>query len=497
MQSWVHLAGVYNGKKVKLFVNGIKQRKKTAITGNVHNLGDAKLVLGSQNFQGRLEEVRISNKVRTNFPVTTNPPQQVLRHFYYAGWTCIEERDQVAPQGGSFAAEKVTRQFVDGANIDEHICVDYYTADGNTIERTYFYHANHRGDIIALTDANAAVVVEIRYSAYGRAARVNDQGQLDEFSDFASLVVFGFQSRRHDCESSLLYFRNRYYSSEQGRWLSRDGLGYVDGLNLYEGFGHSPYLYRDFLGQTVSTKHYSDLLAILRSGIQKKSDRQARCEIIHRIRDILAIFWNQSSNKILEDWQMHQWDEFPGGPCGLISSSLFDKLKNKIPIFFLSGTRSSEGHGINAIFIGKNFSLEEMGNICNWVPIEMNRNGIFPAFRNIKQLWADFNIILPSKMDRTSYGDNLVNSSNPLFQAYFQKDATGWIRFSNSIRMGENYYYYDANKNQYYENKRKEIYAAYNSATKQWEEFENKPQAGSYTWEIRTVQNYVNRKGWD
>ena len=248
MQTWVHLAGVYNGKKVKLFVNGVKQRKKTAITGNVHRLPDARLVLGSQNFHGRLEEVRISNKARRGFPGVSTSSQQVLRHFFYAGWTCIEEREQAVLDGGSFGPEKLTRQFVDGANIDEHICVDYYADDGITVAKTYFYHANHRGDIVALTDAVGAVVLELRCSAYGQAAKVDQQGLLQEFDDF-SLVVFGFQSRRLDEESFLYHFRSRQYNPVTGRFCQRDGLGYVDGYNLYLAFRGAPVDFIDPYGE--------------------------------------------------------------------------------------------------------------------------------------------------------------------------------------------------------------------------------------------------------
>ena len=247
MQTWVHLAGVYNGKKVKLFVNGVKQRKKTAITGNVHRLPDARLVLGSQNFHGRLEEVRISNKARSGFPGYSTSSQQVLRHFFYAGWTCIEEREQAVLDGGSFGPEKLTRQFVDGANIDEHICVDYYADDGIAVAKTYFYHANHRGDIVALTDAVGAVVLELRCTAYGQAAKVDQQGLLQEFDDF-SLVVFGFQSRRLDEESFLYHFRSRQYNPVTGRFQQRDALGYIDGLNFYEAFGGAPENFLDPLG---------------------------------------------------------------------------------------------------------------------------------------------------------------------------------------------------------------------------------------------------------
>jgi RHS repeat-associated protein len=48
------------------------------------------------------------------------------------------------------------------------------------------------------------------------------------------LAYFTFTGREFDSESGLFHYRARTYSPTHGRFLSRDPLGYVDGLNLYE-----------------------------------------------------------------------------------------------------------------------------------------------------------------------------------------------------------------------------------------------------------------------
>jgi hypothetical protein len=48
-----------------------------------------------------------------------------------------------------------------------------------------------------------------------------------------------------DVETGLLNFRNRLYSPEQGRFVSRDPLGYVDALGLHEFVGGNPGNYVD------------------------------------------------------------------------------------------------------------------------------------------------------------------------------------------------------------------------------------------------------------
>ena len=48
--------------------------------------------------------------------------------------------------------------------------------------------------------------------------------------------AIGFTGRHLDSETGLYYFRARYYDTEQGRFISRDPAGYVDGMGLYNGY---------------------------------------------------------------------------------------------------------------------------------------------------------------------------------------------------------------------------------------------------------------------
>ncbi len=59
----------------------------------------------------------------------------------------------------------------------------------------------------------------------------------DETSGSLSGNYYTFTGRRSDPESELMYFRNRYYSPELGRFLSRDP---VQRMNLYSYVGNNP-----------------------------------------------------------------------------------------------------------------------------------------------------------------------------------------------------------------------------------------------------------------
>ncbi len=43
----------------------------------------------------------------------------------------------------------------------------------------------------------------------------------------------GFTGRYEDSETGLVYFRARYYSSTQGRFIGRDPIGYLGGMSFY------------------------------------------------------------------------------------------------------------------------------------------------------------------------------------------------------------------------------------------------------------------------
>ena len=72
-----------------------------------------------------------------------------------------------------------------------------------------------------------------------------------------------------DSETGLVYFRNRYYHPQQGRFTSRDPLGYVDGLGLHEAFGGRPGEVGDPMG--LECDKYKDKIDALAANIQKRT----------------------------------------------------------------------------------------------------------------------------------------------------------------------------------------------------------------------------------
>ncbi|BBF86236.1 Rhs family protein [Aquitalea magnusonii] len=93
----------------------------------------------------------------------------------------------------------------------------------------YYYHADHLGTPQALTDAQCQLALEMDYQAWGEAREV-----IAEVAASAGIRnPFRFQGQYHDDESGLHYNRHRYYDPEIGRFISRDPIGLMGGLNVH------------------------------------------------------------------------------------------------------------------------------------------------------------------------------------------------------------------------------------------------------------------------
>ncbi|MCH2207988.1 MAG: RHS repeat-associated core domain-containing protein [Lentisphaerales bacterium] len=99
---------------------------------------------------------------------------------------------------------------------------------------THFYHTDRQYNVRGLTDSNGAIVELYAYTPYGERTVMDATGTV--IADSAYDNQYGFTGRYLDSETGLWYFRARYFSTEMGRFVSRDPLGYVDGMSLYVGY---------------------------------------------------------------------------------------------------------------------------------------------------------------------------------------------------------------------------------------------------------------------
>jgi RHS repeat-associated protein len=126
---------------------------------------------------------------------------------------------------------------------------DNRSSDTADAEDSIVYYANF--NVTALVDESGTVIERYAYSPYGERTVLDADfsADADGLSDVSNAL--GHQGLYLDAESALYYNRNRYYSPTLGRFTTRDPLGYVDGMSVYEYVGSSPALHSDSDGLFV------------------------------------------------------------------------------------------------------------------------------------------------------------------------------------------------------------------------------------------------------
>ena len=114
----------------------------------------------------------------------------------------------------------VLKEYIRGLDLGGGIGGIIYQEKGSDY---YYYHYNHKGDVVALTDANEKLAAYYEYDAWGNTMTEAEAEGVDN--------PCRYSTKEWDQKSGLYYFGARYYSPEIGRWTQRDPAGTVDGLN--------------------------------------------------------------------------------------------------------------------------------------------------------------------------------------------------------------------------------------------------------------------------
>ena len=118
--------------------------------------------------------------------------------------------------------------------------ISMWRRDGIGGEQTYYYLLDHLGTVLGLVDESGAAAATYRYDPWGNI--ISSTGSLAN--------PLRFTAREWDEESRLYFYRARYYDPQVGRFISRDPIGLLGGLNTY-GYVHNNTINRkDPLGES-------------------------------------------------------------------------------------------------------------------------------------------------------------------------------------------------------------------------------------------------------
>jgi RHS repeat-associated protein len=111
----------------------------------------------------------------------------------------------------------------------------------------HFYHCDHLGTPIALTDRKGQIVWAARYDPWGNIE--------EEFNPLNIEQNIRLPGQHHDRETGLYYNRYRYYDPKIGAYINQDPIGLMGGVNFY-GYPMNPMIGIDPLGLSDKKEIY-------------------------------------------------------------------------------------------------------------------------------------------------------------------------------------------------------------------------------------------------
>ncbi len=110
---------------------------------------------------------------------------------------------------------------------------------------TSFYEADGLGSITSLTNSSGSIAQSYTFDSFGN--QTASSGSLTN--------TFRYTAREFDAETSLYYYRARYYDPSVGRFVSEDPTAFETGVNWYSYVADNPVRFVDPLGlqKTPST----------------------------------------------------------------------------------------------------------------------------------------------------------------------------------------------------------------------------------------------------
>jgi RHS repeat-associated protein len=146
--------------------------------------------------------------------------------YMYDGFQVLQERDD---------ANQTVNEYAWGLGLGGGIGGLLHLSQGGA---AYSYVYDGKGNVAALLEGGGDVATAYQYDPFGR--RLTQSGSLAQ--------PLQFSTKPYDDKTGLSYYGFRFYAPAVGRWMTRDPISELGGINLYEFVRNNPLNYGDPLG---------------------------------------------------------------------------------------------------------------------------------------------------------------------------------------------------------------------------------------------------------
>lgn len=131
-------------------------------------------------------------------------------------WSYLYDGDNIAAEYFIDSSGTTTTYYTHGPGVDEHLAMERG-------DNYYYYHADGLGSITAITNESAVPVQTYSYDSFGVPK------QTTGFRN-----SFMYVGKEYDLETGLTEMGARYYDPKEGRFISKDPIGFAGGdVNLW------------------------------------------------------------------------------------------------------------------------------------------------------------------------------------------------------------------------------------------------------------------------
>ncbi|MEI6243033.1 MAG: RHS repeat-associated core domain-containing protein, partial [Chlamydiota bacterium] len=248
----------------------------------------------------------------------------------------------------------------------------------------YVPYLDTQDNVMALFSATTSELCEMyQYSAFGEEIICDITGEPLSTSQLHNL--WRYRGGRAEEEIGLIFFHNRFYDPQVGRWLTPDPLGFVDGPNLYAYVNNNPLKYSDRFGLSSEDNYYQGANFEEYFDHERHNPDYRSGEVYARLRSYEEESLPPFS--VAEGWSASyhlKTQEVPHGMIGFINGIETTRISALEHASFLS--KIGQGANVHGIYNATHGLLSDVGeSILSLMGISSSR-----PVHLLQQQWREF-----------------------------------------------------------------------------------------------------------